>query len=99
MTLLRIYYGVGPYVEVQTSEEWAAAPPSGVQAIVNMEHRGHSGSIYEAKPGKWVSVRDRFIWTGDDQYDPFGWGVKFGKLIPDDQYFAIYNKACTDGND
>lgn len=98
MTLLRVYYETGPYIKITTPEEWSDAPFSGVQVIADMEHKGSSGSMWTDDQGVNHSVRDRWIWTGDPSYDPLGWGEKEGTLIPDDQYFAIYNKACTDGN-
>ena len=98
MTSLRIYYDTGPYIKITTLEEWNAVPFSGVQVIVDMEHKGHSGSMWVDDQGVNHSVSDRFLWTGDSFYSLFDWDKKEGTLIPDDQYLAIYNRACTDGN-
>ncbi len=91
----RIYYETGPYIKITTPEEWSAAPLSGVQVIVDMDHVGPSGWTYPIN-GVNVSVKDRQMFTGEDEYDPFGWGVKYGSLISGDQYFAIWERACGD---
>lgn len=39
-------------------------------------------------------VRDRELWTGTDDYDPFGWGNKRGRWMSTPSYFRIWNRAC-----
>ncbi len=94
----RIYYGDGAMVEGRSKFDWLASPDTGIQVVVDMDHKGHSGSTYNDALGQPIPVYDRWLWTGEDTYDPFKWGIKQGKLIPDDQYFAIWKRACTDGN-
>jgi len=93
--LWRIYYGDGSVRCGRNAEAWAAAPATGVQVLVLMEP-GASGWTYEAD-GVPVAVIDRQLWTGDDEYELApGWGVKTGSLIPDAEYFVIWNRAASD---
>lgn len=83
----RIYYS-GSVVTGKTREDWAAAPADDVQVIVLYEPTDYRG---------WRGVNgDRQLWTGDDFFDPFGWGAKEGRLIPDADYFAIWEQAIAD---
>lgn len=83
----RIYYA-DMVVEGATAEEWLAAPDDGVQVVVLFESTDYRG---------WKGVSgDRQLWTGDDEFDPFGFGVKRGLLIPDDDYLAIWERAIAD---
>jgi hypothetical protein len=42
----------------------------------------------------WAGVNDRQLWTGDDSYDPFGYGhPKRGKLIDRTDYERIADLA------
>lgn len=86
----RIYYPA-EVVGGSTPEDWRAAPDSGVQVIVLMERpedlRWHSSR---------GAVRDRRLWTGTDEYDPFGYGVKTGSALADAEYLAIWERACGD---
>lgn len=89
MSEWRIYYGDGSVVTGTTEPEWTAAPAEDVQVVVLMEPYPHN-----FRP--WRGVSDRQIWTGDDTYDPFGWGVKHGKLISRRRYDAIWKRAFGD---
>ena len=86
----RIYYE-HTHVDVDTKDAWTAAPDEGVQVVVE---------LCADAPVRWDCdgkvVRDRKLWTGDDEYDPWGWGVKYGKLISDEEYFEIWRRACND---
>lgn len=81
-----IYYDDSTIVRGSTEADWQSAPSMGVQVIV--EHR---------KPGiderPWIGVLDRICWTGEDVYDPFGWGPKYGTLMERSLYDAIWKKA------
>lgn len=92
----RIYYTDLTFYG-STREHWISAPQSGVQ-VVSLEipvpdvHRG------EALPDKatgfvYGSRRDRQFFTGVDEYDPMGYGPKFGTLIPDADYWRIWELA------
>lgn len=75
-------------VQGATREEWIAAPDDDVHVVV--EFRTPSQDLGE---WKWTGVTDRFLWTGEDSYDPFGWGVKYGRLISDEEYQRIADEA------
>jgi len=73
----------------ETEEDWKFAREDGVQAIV----------LYETPLSlRWSCegqvVRDRQLWTGEDTYDPFGWGLKRGSLISDVAYWRIWKEAA-----
>jgi hypothetical protein len=81
-----IYYADGTTVSGSSEAEWTAAPGTGVQVVVLWEE-----PPVEERP--WRLVRDRYLWTGTDEYDPFGWGAKEGSLLPDEEYAAIAELA------
>jgi hypothetical protein len=87
----RIYYAGGSMLDGHTAEDWSAAPDDGVQVVV---------LFTSVETPRWHysggAVRDRQMWTGEDNYDPFGWGAKRGALISDADYFAIWERACAD---
>lgn len=90
MARWRIYYA-DRVVDGRTKADWLKAPDKGVQVVVLFKAleqvRWHySGGV----------VTDRQVWTGEDDYDPFGWGAKRGSLITDDDYRAIWERACGD---
>ncbi len=89
--MFRIYYADGTVREGLTKRDWTAAPDDGVQVVVRFP---------KTQPLRWHCstgpVRDRDLWTGDDEYDPFGWGPKRGSLIGDAAYRAIWEQACGD---
>lgn len=86
----RIYYR-DAVVEGTTQEEWEGAPEEGVQVVVDFD---------PGAPLRWscdgVPIVGRRLWTGEDTYNPLGWGVKYGLLLPDDEYWAIWRRACFD---
>ena len=85
-----IYYADGSRAVGRSAEEWRAAPSDGVQVVV----------LYEPYPDgrrPWCGVDDRQLWTGDDWYDPFGYGeAKAGSLMDRAEYDAIWERACGD---
>lgn len=96
LTEWRIYYGDGSVRCGRTAEAWEAAPDTGVQVLVSMEP-GASGWTYRADGGASVLVRDRQLWTGEDEYELApGWGAKTGSLILDAEYWTIWKRACSD---
>jgi hypothetical protein len=87
----RIYYAGGRVVTGLTREDWQAAPDEGVQVVVSM--RPYPDAAYRGWT-PWAEARpDRMLWTGTDEYDPFGWGVKHGSLLSDEEYFTIWDEA------
>lgn len=84
----RIHYADGSMVCGDTPAEWMAAPSGGVQAVVLMV----PGPLRWHIDGR--NVVDRQLWTGDDEYDPFGWGVKYGSLISASAYADILGQAA-----
>lgn len=91
----RIYYSDGSVVTGRRAKDWRRAPADGVQVVVLMEPPAIPRWTYEAD-GIPVVVKDRQLWTGEDEYDPFGWGAKRGELIDDEDYFAIWNRASVE---
>ncbi len=89
----RIYYGDGFVVHGSTRREWVDAPAADVQVIALMEP-GPTGWTY-CENGYNHAVTDRQLWTGQDEYDPFGWGVKYGAWSSDTDYFNLWNRACS----
>jgi hypothetical protein len=83
----RIYYS-DKVVEGITRDDWLAAPGDDVQVIVWRKPSGYRG---------WRDFGpDVHVWTGDDDYDPFGWGNKTGRLLSDADYAAIWERAHAD---
>lgn len=72
-----------------TARDWRDAPDHDVQVVV--EWRQPDLYRFEVK---WETVEDRVIWTGEDEYDPFGWGVKFGRWMTWDAYQAVWERAA-----
>lgn len=87
----RIYYADGSVVRGSSAADWLSAPDTGVQVVVLMESPAMPRWTCEG-----VVVRDRQLWTGEDEYDPFGWGAKRGSWLPDDEYHEIWRRACSD---
>lgn len=87
MSEWRVYYADGSVVRGTTAAEWRAAPDDAVQVVALMEP-------YPDGSRPWAGVEDRRLWTGTDEFDPFGWGVKRGSLLPDEKYFIIWEEAA-----
>lgn len=84
-----IHYGNGRVVWGRTEKSWLRAPKRGVQAVALHDGAGNSTCREDGS-----AITDRSLWTGTDEYDPFGWGPKRGALIEDDAYWAIWAEAC-----
>lgn len=80
-----IYYSDGSVVIGETEDEWRAAPDHDVQVVVL-----HEPPVIR----RWTGVTDRQLWTGDDEYDPFGWGKKFGSWMMREEYDRIWEVAA-----
>lgn len=91
----RIYYDDGSVVEGNNAQEWGAAPSTGVQVVVALSPVSGSAWSYR-KHGKNEAVTDRKLWTGQDEYDPFHWGVKTGSWMNHKDYMDIWDRACGD---
>ena len=91
----RIYYDDGSVWCGRNAEAWHEAPEIGVQVVVLMEAPDRPGWTYR-QDGQNVPVKDRKLWTGESEYDPFGWGVKIGTWMDWDEYMDIWAKACSD---
>ena len=90
----RIYYENETCIRGTKQAEYLAAPDNGVQVIVLMEPPASDNR-------RWFcaglgAIEDRQLWTGEDFYDPFGWGKKEGSLIPGATYHRIWKRACGD---
>lgn len=91
----RIYYS-DHRVDGVTEEDWINAPDDDMQVIVLMTPPDTPRWNYHDENGKIHVVYDRELWTGDDYFDPFGWGEKAGRLISDEEYIEIWRRACAD---
>lgn len=92
-----IFY-VDEVVSVFDEAAWKGAPDEGVQVVVRMRPDlvGVSLEKLPLQARRWYGNKgDRELWTGEDVYDPFGWGEKFGSLISDNLYFSIWEEALT----
>lgn len=89
MPELRLYYPHGVITGPHAPETWAHGPDDGLQVVVLMDP-------YPDGRRPWRGVDDRQLWTGEDVFDPFGWGPKRGSLLPDAEYFAIWERAAYD---
>lgn len=86
--MFSIYYS-DQVVHGQSKEDWLAAPSEDVQVVV--EWRAPDQAKGELK---WAGVTDRILWTGEDEYDPFGWGVKYGRWMYDHDYRQLWERAA-----
>lgn len=91
----RIYYSDGSIYEGLTEQDWREARSNGVQVVVRLRKPERPRWTYQ-RGGQNVLVMDRELWTGEDWFDPFGWGEKQGELIADDDYLSIWERACGD---
>jgi len=82
-----VWYADGSVLDGSSREDYLAMPAEGVQVIAEWRTPA-------SHQRRWHLVDDRYLWTGEDEYDPFDWGVKRGSLLPDDAYFAIWNDAA-----
>lgn len=85
----RIHYS-DHVVEGHTRGDWLTAPDDNVQVVVLLRE-----PVLELGERRWIGVTDRLLWTGEDSYDPFGWGEKRGRLLPDEDYQRIWDEART----
>jgi hypothetical protein len=90
VSLWSIYFS-GAVVSGRFRSDWLRAPDDDVQVWV----------LYEPPPlidgvpfCPWTGVSDRQLLTGQDTYDPFGWGVKYGRRLPDVEYERIWRRAA-----
>lgn len=83
-----MYYEDGVMMRGASQLDWDAMPRHGVQYLVLME---------PVAVQKWrLAKNDRQMWTGEDVYSLYGWSVKYGSLIDDDIYFAMYERVVTE---
>ena len=81
-----VWYSFGRVDGVGASE-WRAAPTEDVQVVV--EWRVPVGG-----ERKFANVTDRMIWTGTDEYNPFGYGIKYGAWMADEDYQDVWEVAA-----
>lgn len=76
-------------VHGKTQEDWVNAPSDDVQVVVEWRLPVHALGEW-----KYAGVTDRVLWTGEDTYDPFGWGVKYGRWMYDYDYHQLWEVAA-----
>lgn len=86
----RIYYS-DHHVDGETADDWQRAPDQDVQVVVLFEPTEHPRWHNRKGP-----ITDRQLWTGDDEFDPFGWGVKYGEWMDWERYQDLWEAACAD---
>lgn len=84
-----IYYASGARVIGHDAAAWRDAPDDGVQVVVLY-------APYPTGRRPWRGVDDRQLWTGEDVYDPFGYGAKRGAWMDRAVYELIWERACGD---
>lgn len=85
----RIFYAGGLTVTGLAPEAWVRAPDTGVLVVQRMRAPDRVRWSCDGIP-----IRDRELWTGEDIYDPFGWGPKEGVLVSDEEYLEAWRRAC-----
>lgn len=87
-----------------TPERWAIWYPDRVVAGMSAEEYKDAPAddvqVIAAQPGyaaphlsPWAHVWRWRLWTGLGEYDPFGWGIKYGALLPDEEYRRIWREV------
>lgn len=94
--MFRVYYSDGSVAEGNSRGNWKSAGNTGVQVVVSFPRTQPIRWHYINSAGQVIVVEDRDLWTGEDTYNPFGFGGKTGELINDAEYFAIWERACAD---
>jgi len=90
----KIYY-TDTTVTGENQQDWIEAPDHNVQVVVEYrEPTYRPNRTYKDDRGNNCLVLGKHLWDGTDEYDPFGWGVKYGALLPDIEYYTIWNTAC-----
>lgn len=92
--MFRIWYADGSVAEGLSREDWLAAPGEAVQVVAlygdlrlpGFPDRLLTGYVHTGIP-------EPQLFTGIDEYDPLGWGLKLGSLISDRDYWAIWEEA------
>lgn len=82
-----IFYSGGRLFSGRSAVDWRLAPDDGVLHVIRPRHL----ALHERR---WKGVEDRDLWTGESYYDPFGWGVKRGVLVTDEEYFKTFDLAA-----
>ena len=90
----RVYRSPTDVLRGSGPDDWPAGI-DGVQVVVLMEPPERAGWTYK-RDGQTCVVRDRQLWTGEDEYDPFGWGTIYGSWLSDAAYLETWNRACSD---
>jgi hypothetical protein len=80
-----IFYADGSVVHGSSAQEWHRAPARRVQVVV---------AWVRPTVLRWREVQDRELWTGEDVYDPFGWGPKYGSWMLNADYFRLWERAA-----
>jgi hypothetical protein len=93
----RIYYAVSVFNGA--GRDWLEAP-HGIQVVAVFVPPPAPG---EPLPDRFLTgyvhcgLSDRMLYTGIDEYDTLGFGVvKYGSLLSDAAYLAVWEWACGD---
>jgi len=91
----RIYYK-DAVISGSSKQEWVEAPDEGVQVVVMLEppsrpypDRRSTGFVFSGRT-------DYTFYTGVDQFDPLGYGVKTGAWLSDEDYARVWERAYGD---
>ena len=87
-----IWYSFGR-IDGLGASEWRAAPTEDVQVVVEWRAPCHPCSDGRSER-RFVGVTDRVLHTGIDEYNPFGYGIKYGAWMTDDDYQDVWEVAA-----
>lgn len=72
-----------------TRNDWIWLPDHDVQVVVDWRPPNQmAGELC------YAGITDRVLYTGLDEYDPFGWGVKYGAWMYDYDYGQLFEIAA-----
>ena len=97
MVKWRIFYGDGRVSEGSTGRQWRRARDDDVQVVVVLAPPPVPPPDRFATGYVGCARKDCTFYTGVDKYDPLDYGtIKRGKLLSDDVYRVIWERAYGD---
>lgn len=85
-----IYYANWDIIHGETKSDWLAYSDQTVQVVI-----GHEPPTDDDRNGAgFIGCPNLRVWTGDPEYDPFGFGPKYGSTVEDRLYWEILHEAA-----
>jgi hypothetical protein len=94
--VFRIYYS-DRVADGFSADDWIALPDDDVQVVAVFEPPSNPLPDRLITGYVGCGLKDRMLFTGVDTFELFG-HTKRGRLLSDEQYFAIWEKAYGDAN-